>query len=199
MKKYKLVGLTGTTGAGKSTVCGVLESEGFCVINADSLAREIMTDEVVLAGIVRFFGDDVIRGGELDRAALAERAFSSPEKTALLNRLTHPYITERLLRRLERLTAAGQRLIVLDAPQLFESRLNLICDVIVAVVADSGERASRIKARDGLTDAQADARISAQLSDDFFRANSDLVIENQSSPEALIEKARAAASRLRAS
>ncbi len=169
------------------------------MINADSLAREIMTDEVVLAGIARFFGDDVIRGGELDRAVLAERAFSSPEKTALLNRLTHPYITERLLRRLERLTAAGQRLIVLDAPQLFESRLNLICDVIVAVVADSGERASRIKARDGLTDAQADARISAQLSDDFFRANSDLVIENQSSPEALIEKARAAASRLRAS
>ena len=150
----------------------------------------------MLQVIANAFGDDVAGDDGLNRSLLAERAFSSPENTALLNRLTHPYITERLLIKLSELTNAGERNIVLDAPQLFESRLNLICDIVVAVAANAEERARRVILRDGLSVEAAEARISAQLSDNFFREHCDFVIENNSSPEELEKSVSGVISRI---
>lgn len=185
MKSYKLIALTGTTGAGKSEVRAVFEEYGFKVIDADLLAREIMKSPVVQESVKTFFGADLFSGNELNRRLLAFRAFETKKKTALLNSITHPQITPLFLSELERLTKSGADKIVFDAPQLFESKLNLICDCVVSVVARREIRLERVMNRDGLSREEAENRINAQFSDEFFTENSDYVIENNSDPESL--------------
>ena len=185
MKNYKLVGLTGTTGAGKGKVAQFFQNNGYAIINADFLAREIMDNQVVLSSICNAFGEDVVTDGVLNRKLLAQRAFESKEKTQLLNSITHPFIGELFAEKLESLQKDGYSKIVFDAPQLFESKLNLLCDVVVSVLADADVRIKRIIERDSITRQQAEKRIAVQFDDEFFRANSDYVIENNSTLEKL--------------
>ena len=185
MRKYKLIGLTGTTGAGKGEVVKTLASHGYGVISADELAREIMKNEVVLESIKSFFGEDVVRDNVPDRGLLAERAFCDREHTALLNCITHPHITALFFEKLTELTDKGCDKVVLDAPQLFESKINIVCDRTIAVLADEPLRLGRIIGRDNLTEKQAKQRISAQLSDEFFTENCDYIIYNNSTVTAL--------------
>lgn len=189
MKSYRLIALTGTTGSGKSVVRGVFEDNGYKVIDADILAREIMKNPIVLRVVQTFFGDDVVSDGRLDRRLLAQRAFADKDSTRLLGEITHPFITPLFLSEIERLTAEGADKIVFDAPQLFESGLNIICDSVVAVVADEKLRLNRIILRDNLTETEAKARINAQFSDEYFRQHCDYIIENNSTPEKLHSEA----------
>lgn len=185
MKSYKLIGLTGATGAGKSEVAALFEQSGFAVVSADLLAREIMKNPLVPELLARCFGADILKNGELDRSLLAQKAFSSRENTALLNSVTHPFITELFLRELRRLSDAGQRKILFDAPQLFESGLDVLCDLTVAVTAPRDERLRRIRERDGLSGQDALRRIGVQFTDGFFAEKCDFVIENSSTLTAL--------------
>ena len=115
MKSYKLIGLTGTTGAGKGETAEILRELGCEIISADFLAREIMKDRLVLDSLRLHFGSDIAPDGVLNRALLAERAFASHEKTLLLNRLTHPYISELFTQQLGRLSKNGAERILFDA------------------------------------------------------------------------------------
>ena len=105
---------------------------------------------------------------------LASRAFATAENTALLGALVHPFVLAETLKILKNVTGCA----VLDAPQLFESSIDVICDRIVSVTADEAVRVRRIMERDGIRGEQAKERVSAQLSEDFFCAHSDDVIEN---------------------
>ncbi len=185
MKNYKLVGLTGTTGAGKSKVAEFFENNGYAIIDADSLAREIMDNSLVLYSLCEAFGEDVVTDGVLNRKLLAQRAFVNKEKTQLLNSITHPFISELFAERLELLQKDGCSKILFDAPQLFESKLNTLCDVVVSVLADNDIRIKRIVQRDNITEEQANERIAVQYDNEFFRINSDYVIENNSTLEKL--------------
>ncbi len=185
MRKYKLTGLTGTTGAGKGEVRKIFVRHGYNVIDADELAREIMKSEIVLRNIKSFFGADIVKNNVLDRRLLAERAFCDREHTALLNRITHPHITPLFFNRLAELANSGKDKIIFDAPQLFESGINIICDNIIAVLADETLRTERITKRDNITQQQARERISIQLSDSFFAENSDYAVYNNSTIDAL--------------
>ena len=164
MKSYKLIGLTGTTGAGKGETAEILRELGCEIISADFLAREIMKDRLVLDSLRLHFGSDIAPDGALNRALLAERAFASHEKTLLLNRLTHPYISELFTQELGRLSKNG------------------------AVTADEKTRINRITARDGIDEEAARLRIGAQLTDGFFRENCDFIIENNDDKNSLFKK-----------
>lgn len=196
MKSYKLIGLTGATGAGKGEVRTVFEKRGYKVIDADLLAREIMKNPIVLESVKTFFGEDTVVKGKLDRGLLAKRAFSSKDNTALLNSVTHPHITPLFLKELKALSDGGADKIIFDAPQLFESGLDTICDAVISVTADEKIRLERIKARDNLTDEEAKRRINAQFSDEYFRENSDYTIENNSTPDELRARAEEIIDRL---
>ncbi len=176
MNRVKIIGLTGQSGAGKSTAARLFEENGFAVINADALVRSIYeTNSACLRAVAASFGEDIVRAdGTLDRALLAERAFSSAGNTALLGALVHPFVLAETLRLLKNVKGCA----VLDAPQLFESNIDVICDRIVSVTADEDVRVRRIIARDGIDEAQARQRVAAQLGEAFFRAHSDDVIEN---------------------
>ena len=196
MTRVKLIGLTGQSGAGKSTAAELFEENGMTVINADALVAEIHeSSPACLKSVAASFGADIINpDGTLNRKLLARRAFESKENTALLGAIVHPFVIAETLKILKTLSGT----VVFDAPQLFESNMDAVCDVIVSVTADEGVRAGRIIERDGLTREQARERISAQHSEEFFRSHSDYILENngniarfKAQTSALIEKIQA--------
>ena len=196
MTRVKLIGLTGQSGAGKSTAAELFEENGMTVINADALVAEIYeSSPACLKSVAASFGADIINpDGTLNRQLLARRAFESKENTALLGAIVHPFVIAETLKILKTLSGT----VVFDAPQLFESNMDAVCDVIVSVTADEGVRAGRIIERDGLTREQARERISAQHSEEFFRSHSDYILENngniarfKAQTSALIEKIQA--------
>lgn len=193
MRKYKLVGLTGQTGAGKGVVSSVFREKGWAVIDADKLAREALAPESpTLYGLCAAFGKDIIKeDGSLDRPLLAERAFSSRENTDRLNSLTHPYILQLVLKNIEQLVAQGEENILYDAPQLIESRSHLLCDHVITVLAKEETRLERIMNRDNISYEASVLRIKAQHKEDFYIAYSDTVIENNGSREDIINTAQA--------
>lgn len=179
MRDFVVIGLTGPTGSGKSTFSGFLQKHGCAVIDADALARQATASETacvqLLAGA---FGEDIkTPGGGIDRALLAGRAFADRESTALLNRIVHPWVFLQTLAQINRYRRENRRLIVFDAPVLFESNADVLCDLVVSVIAPAEVRIQRIMERDGLTRQQALQRLSAQQPESYYRRQSDIVID----------------------
>lgn len=175
-----ITGLTGMSGAGKTTACGVFRNEGFCVIDCDIVARRVVDcGKPALAEIDRSFPEGVITPeGALDRRKLGSIVFSDREKLALLDRIIYPYITFYITAAIRELARIGGNMIMLDAPTLFESGADVLCDVIVSVTADRESCAARIMKRDGITREQAEQRLGSQHDARFFRSRSQYCVEN---------------------
>lgn len=133
MKRIKIIGLTGQSGSGKSTVSEYFKKRNITVINADKLVREIYNaNSPCVKTIAATFGDDVLdKNGEIIRPILAQKAFSSREATIKLNTVVHPFVTYEFLKQVNRALKNGEKYVLYDAPQLFESNADLICDVII--------------------------------------------------------------------
>lgn len=187
MKKCRIIGLTGQSGAGKSTVAKFLENSGFAVINADMLVKKTYeSDSPCLKTIALVFGEDIITSnGTPDRRLLAQRAFETKEKTAMLSSIVHPFVTALFLAEVKNAVQSGTYTIVYDAPQLFESNADIFCDEIIAVVADKAVRLDRICKRDNISEKFALMRMNAQLSEEFFRENCGMIIENNADLDVL--------------
>lgn len=169
-----IIGLTGPTGSGKSSAAAIACEQGFTVVDCDKLARvavEKGTDG--LKALVSAFGEDILNHDEtLNRKVLAQRAFATPEKTELLNKTLLPYIVK-----LVKMEAIGEK-VLLDAPTLFESGIDSMCDTTVAVLSDTEIRLGRIMARDCLDKESALLRINAGKSDEFYINNAEHIIYN---------------------
>lgn len=169
-----VIGLTGPTGAGKSSVTTVAQELGFKVVDCDKLAR-VATQKGSdgLAAVVNVFGDDILNlDGTLNRATLAQKAFSTPENTELLNKTLFPYITA-----LVREEITGDR-VLLDAPTLFESGADSLCDEVIAIISDEKTRKARIMERDGIDEAAAELRIKAGKPDEFYIEKTNNIVYN---------------------
>lgn len=187
LPKKRIIGLTGQTGAGKSEVARQLGEMGLPVISADQAARLAVEDSEVKAMLCAAFGDVLKADGSLDRRLTARIAFSSPEKTATLNAITHPKIAAVMLEQAE---AAEGDTVVFDAPQLFEAGEDVFCERIVAVLADPALRLTRIMKRDGITREEAALRMSAQLDEAFFLTHCDDILYNNGDEKALSGEVR---------
>ncbi len=187
-----VVGLTGQTGAGKTTVCKVFEENGFSIINADIIARKVMEKGMpCLCEICEFFGKDILLDdGSLNRQKLSKLVFTDKKKLELLNSVTYPYITSEILKTIRHYSKKGSKLILLDAPTLFESRADDFCELIISVIAKEAIRLSRIINRDKLTEDAALNRMSSQYQEDFFRQNSDFIIKNNGDMKNLFDVAK---------
>ncbi len=175
-----VVGLTGQTGAGKTTVSEIFAERGFEIINADLVARKVVEpNSPCLAELCDCFGNGILLpDGSMNRKKVAEIAFSDPCKTEILGSTMFPYITNEILSEIRRFAAKGKRYILMDAPTLFESHADDFCQLVLSVLANPDTRRSRIIARDGLTVEQAEKRMNAQLSEEYFKTHSDFVIYN---------------------
>lgn len=186
-----VVGLTGPTGAGKSTVADTWRALGVPVIDTDSLARQVVEpDSPCLKELVKTFSDNILNeDGTLNRAELAKRAFSSPSESAKLNAITHPAILMLTQRLLQEFAEQGHSVAIVDAPLLFEAGFDAICHHIVAVIAPQDVRLSRIMARDKLTVDAAKQRMNAQQPDSFYCRDGVSVIHNDGNMDSLIQQA----------
>ena len=175
-----ILGLTGPSGGGKSTVAAYLKEQGVPSVDADLAAREVVEPgRPALKKLSAAFSDDILLpDGRLDRRELARRAFASREKTDLLNSILHPFIIEWMERRLKAQIAEGHPVILLDAPQLYEAGAENLCDAVVAVVAPAEIRLARIMERDGLSEKDARLRMAAGLNEDFFRDRGAHILVN---------------------
>ncbi len=169
-----VIGLTGPTGAGKSSVTAVAEELGFKVVDCDNLSRvAVEKGSDGLAAVISVFGSDVLNAdGSLNRKALAEVAFSTPENTELLNKTLLPYIMMLVSKEI-----TGDR-VLLDAPTLYESGADSLCDEVIAVVSDEKTRLVRIMARDGIDEDAAMLRIKAGKPDEFYIEKTNNIVYN---------------------
>ncbi|AKH17906.1 dephospho-CoA kinase [Deinococcus soli (ex Cha et al. 2016)] len=177
MTTTQRIGLTGSIGAGKSTVAQLLRARGLTVLDADEQARLVTQDPEVLTLLAdRFPG--VVVGGTLDRAALAARVFGNPAALADLNAITHPRVRARMAALEAQAARQGARAVVQDVPLLFEGGLDAQMDAVIVVDAPLHLRVGRVMARSGLTEAEVLARDARQLPAAQKRKRATVVIDN---------------------
>jgi dephospho-CoA kinase len=175
----KLVGLTGKTGAGKSTVSALLKEKGAYIIDGDVVARKVLVDNgSLLNKLSKEFGEDVLNpDGTLNRRALAKEAFSTPEKTERLNSIMHPAINGFIFEEAEK-AFSDYDVVIVDAAAIIESGFTEKSDYLIVVHAPVEIRKERIIKRDGLTEADADIRINGQKDDEFYLSKADFIFNN---------------------
>lgn len=176
MSECYIIGLTGPTGAGKSTVSKVFEEYGAAILDCDKLARDAVNEKDCIENLCRSFGDDIVTDGVLNRALVAKRAFSSEENAKLLNSITHPVILRLLKEQIDE-NKENHKVIVIDAPLLFEASLENWCDKVISVIAPFEIRIERIIKRDNITREAALLRMSRQNEDAFYTKRSHYVID----------------------
>lgn len=176
----KIYGLTGKSGAGKTTVANILKEKGFFVIDGDVAARTVTEKgSDVLNTLSEYFGKDIIDlNGNLKRQVLAQKAFSSKENTEALNRITHGAIDTILRSQVKEAEKAGFENCLIDAAALLESPSRVLCEKIIVVTAPFDVRLERIIKRDNITKQDAVLRMNAQKSDEYYFENADIIINN---------------------
>ncbi len=178
-------GLTGGIGSGKSTVAAHFRERGLSVIDADDLAREVVAKGTPgLAEIVAAFGDDMLdEQGQLDRARLAEVVFGDDAKRAQLNQITHPRVRQLSVERFQQCDERGEAVCCYEVPLLVETGLAEALRPLVVVTVPVEVQIARSCARDGMTEAQAHARVAAQMPLAEKAALADYVIDNSGTRE----------------
>ncbi|HKK08815.1 MAG TPA: dephospho-CoA kinase [Gemmatimonadota bacterium] len=192
------VGLTGTVGAGKSTVGRLFESWGARRVDADRLAREAVEPGTeALAAIRARWGDRVLNAdGSLDRAAMREEVFGRPAERERLEAIVHPAVQALRRRELEAARRADARVVVVEIPLLFEKGLGGDFDLVVVVDAPEGVRRRRVLEERGLDEATFEGIEAAQWAAGRKREAADLVIENGGDLDELERRARRAWERI---
>ena len=164
-----ILGITGGTGCGKTTLLQQIRQLGGLVLDCDAIYHRLLqTDPALLASIDDAF-PGVVENGSLGRKKLGNIVFSDEKKLALLNSITHAAVRQEVLRQLEQ----GPSLAAIDAIALFEGGLSELCQLTVAVTAPLEDRVRRLMARDGISEDYARRRIAAQHDEAWFRQRCD--------------------------
>ncbi len=179
-----IIGITGGTGCGKTTLLNTIRDRGGLVLDCDAIYHQLLlSDRQMLDAIeARFPG--VIENGQLNRKKLGGIVFSDPDALLDLNRITHAAVKKEVLRRLE----CKPKHAAIDAIGLFEGGLSELCDVTVAVTAPVEDRVKRLMTRDSISEDYARSRIAAQHDEQWFRQRCDVTLENNSNLDSFARK-----------
>ena len=173
-----IIGITGGTGAGKTSALRALRMLGALCLDCDAIYHELLSDNAELNADLGAAFNGVLSEGRVDRKLLGEIVFSDPAALLALNSITHKYVSFEIERRLAAWEALNGKIAAIDAIALIESSRSEQCNVVVGVIAPRESRISRIMVRDGITRGQAELRINAQKPDSFFRERCDYILEN---------------------
>lgn len=190
----KVIGITGNTGSGKSTISKIIERNyNGIIIDADRIAREMSENQSeYLKEIENQFGKEIVEYGEqnerqdrkLNRKRLADIVFRDKTAKERLDKITFKYVVSEIKERLTEVKNENKyQYIVLDVPLLFESKLNEECDYTIGVIAKEEEKIDRICKRDNINREKALQRLNSQPKNEFYIKNCDLIIENPSDQE----------------
>ncbi|MCL5291978.1 MAG: dephospho-CoA kinase [Actinobacteria bacterium] len=187
----KVVGITGQIGAGKSSVAKLLATLGARVLDADSIARNLLEPETeAYYEVVDFFGEEVVlEDGRIDRRKLASIVFDDQRKLKALNEIIHPRVVDEIKDCLRYIGELGEGvdLVAIDVPILFGSGVEKLVAKVVVVLADERDRLERLKAQ-GYTESEVGLRAAAQLTQEELSLRADYVIENSGTLAELKEK-----------
>jgi len=193
-QKHTVIAITGGIGSGKSLVADLFKSWGALIVDADQLAREVVSPgSAGLAEVQRAFPDEqlILADGSLNRPRLAAIIFADPASRRRLESILHPRIRSLWLAKLAELKKQPAPLIAYVVPLYFESGHKMAeIEKVILVSAPDDLKISRIMARDGFSREAAELRLRAQLPDSEKITKSDYVIHNHSTIEAATENAR---------
>lgn len=184
----KVIGLTGGTGSGKSTVAAYLKGKGCHIIDADKISRELTAKGgEALGAIMSAFGQDVFfEDGSLDRKKLGTIVFNDTQKLKILEEIITRKVIELTLQRIAKLKVQGnESIVVLDAPLLFECGMNDYTDENWLVICEQEQRVNRLMKRDGMERQSIFDRMANQLRDDEKIILADYIIDNSGTLEEL--------------
>lgn len=169
-----IIGITGGTGCGKTSLLNCIEEKGGLILDCDVIYHRLLqTDSALLAAIENRF-PGVVEDGILQRKKLGNIVFSDENALSDLNKITHSAIKAEVQRQL----AAAPKLAAIDAIGLFEGDLAMLCNTTVAVTAPVETRVQRLMQRDGISEAYARKRVAAQHSNEEFSAMCQHTLEN---------------------
>ncbi len=176
----KIIGITGPTGAGKTTALNVLDDLGGHIVDCDAVYHDLLiSSEPMKAELRERYGAGVFReDGSLDRKALGAIVFEDKQALNDLNAITHKYVGIAVDEYIERAQQVGAPAIAIDAIALIESGISSRCHCTVAVTAPDEIRVRRIMEREGITEEYARLRVDAQKKEDWFRENCDYILIN---------------------
>lgn len=174
-----VLGITGPTGAGKTTALREVERLGGAVIDCDAVYHGLLEMDTALQdALEKEFGPLRDERGSVDRKKLGAIVFNDPERLEALNAISWRAVTDRVGALLEAFREQGRSLAAIDAIALLESPLKELCKLTVAVLAPPEVRVRRIMAREGISEEYARARVKAQRPDTYFSQNCDRVLVN---------------------
>lgn len=182
-RAHLLVGVTGGIGSGKSTVCGLFRLLGRTVIDADTVARELMEGSAALKrAVTALLGPEAYRpDGTLDARIVGGKIFGEATLRSSLNAAVFPAVIREIHRRIGVLPSA-QRFpyVIIEAALIYESGMDADLDYVIVVHASEGTRIARVESRDGMTRADVVRRARAQMPGEELRKRADFVLVNES-------------------
>jgi len=169
-----ILGITGGTGCGKTTLLKVIAEQGGLILDCDAIYHELLSSDKALLAAIESRFPGTVENGMLQRKKLGSIVFSDENALQDLNKITHSAIKAEVLRRLE----GNPKLAAIDAIALFEGGLADLCDITVAVTAPAEIRVQRLMLRDNISESYARSRIAAQHDESWFRKRCDWTLEN---------------------
>ena len=179
-----ILGITGGTGCGKTTLLKLIAECGGLILDCDAIYHELLKQDAAMLSAIEARFPGTVEQGSLNRKKLGAIVFADEQALLDLNRITHTAVRQEVLRRLE----AKPTLAAIDAIGLFEGNLSELCDVTVAVTAPEEMRVRRLMLRDNISEDYAISRIRAQHSDAWFRERCDHVLVNDGELDAFATK-----------
>ncbi len=173
-----IIGITGNSGTGKTEITKILaEKMDAEIIDADKIVKEMTEIETeYLIKIIELFGQEILKeNNKLNRKKLAKIIYNNNLKREELNKLTFKYIGEKIE---EKTKISKKQNIIIDAPLLFECKLDKLCDITISVIAKENIKINRICKRDNITKEEAKARLDIQKQDRYYIEKSNYIIEN---------------------
>ena len=169
-----IIGITGGTGCGKTTLLNVIAEKGGLILDCDAIYHQLLTQDNNLLNSIEQRFPGTVEDGQLQRKKLGSIVFADKNALEDLNKITHGAIKAEILHRL----ASQPRLAAIDAIALYEAGLAELCDTTVAVTAPAEVRIQRLMIRDNISEDYARSRIAAQHPDSWFRDRCDCILEN---------------------
>lgn len=179
-----IIGITGGTGCGKTTLLKVIAEKGGLILDCDAIYHRLLATDTELLNAIEARFPGTVEGGQLQRKKLGTIVFSDKQALLDLNRITHSAIKTEVLRQL----ATAPKLAAIDAIALFEGGLAELCHMTVAVTAPVETRVQRLMQRDGIPEDYARSRIAAQHDESWFRERCDWILENSGTEMQFREK-----------